>query len=877
MRRIRHFSLLALASALALAPVGTAAAQALRTEYQGSTALGLELRRLGTAKRVLMIGAHPDDERTEVLTTLALGAGAEVAYLSLTRGEGGQNLIGPELQEGLGLIRTEELLAARRLDGARQFFTRAYDYGFSKNADEAFRHWPHDEILADVVAVIRAYRPDLLVAVFSGTPADGHGQHQASGILAREAFTAAGDPTRFPEQIAAGLQPFSPRRIYQGGWRSGPEEGMDAQITPGAVDPLIGKSYAQIAAQSRSRHLSQGFGDYAGRAGSQTLAMRLVAGDSLPGQDVGPFAGLDTTLSVRAARAVPVSRAGAGGAPRVVALLADYEQRVASAVQAFDPRTPAALVAPLAEAVRILAGADSAAATLSPELRSAIADETSEAADALWRAQGLSFSALASTETVVPGHEFTLTLAVRNQGSAPVTLQALEPVLPAGWSAQPQSPLNGLLAPTATVTRAFRITVPVAAPVTEPYFLRAPRQGDLYHWPAGVRVGIPFEQAPVRATARAAIAGAVASIDRDARFQRPGATADSVERPVRVVPALSLLAEPTIAVVPLAGRARGARPLRLTLHLREEAPRAMSGTLRLDAPAGWTVQPASVPLRLSPGESRAVELTVTAPATLQTGEMLLSATFRDDSGAEFDRGYTLIDYPHIRPEPLFRPADTRVRAFEVQLPTPLRVGYIAGVGDDAPAALRQMGAQVTELTEADLAAGDFTRFDAVLTGIRAYEVRPDLVKNNRRLLDYVRDGGTLVVQYYRFDRASDPFAPYPLTARLQDRVTDEAAPVRILDPAHQALSWPNRITDADFAGWVQERGLFYPTDIDAHYTPLLAMSDPGEAPLRGSLLVAKYGQGNYVYTGLALFRQFPEGVPGAYRILANLVSLGAKP
>ena len=866
--------MLALLSALVVAQAEPACGQALRTEYTGSTALGLELRRLGTDKRVLMIGAHPDDERTEVLTTLALGAGAEVAYLSLTRGEGGQNLIGPELQEGLGLIRTEELLAARRLDGARQFFSRAYDYGFSKNADEAFRHWPHDELLADVVAVIRAYRPDLVVAVFTGTPADGHGQHQASGIVAREAFVAAGDPNRFPEQIAAGLQPFSPARLFQGGWGAGPRTGIAAEITPGAVDPLIGKSYARIAGESRSRHLSQGFGNAGSRAGSQTLAMKLVAGDSLFPNGAGPFAGLDTLLSVQAARMAPISRAGAGTAPRVVPLLGDYEQRVARAVQAFDPRSPAAIIAPLAEAVRALAAADSVAAGLSPELRAALADERSEADDALWRAQGLQLTATSSAETIVPGYQFVLTLAVRNGGAKPAILQALDPRLPTGWRAEALDRLDGPLPAAATVSRRFRVTVPTNAPVTEPYFLRQPRKGDMYVWPAGVRVGIPFESLPVRASARAAISGAVATVERGATFSRSGSAADSAARPVRVVPAVSVLLDPSIAVVPLGGR--GTRPLRLTLHLREESPRAVSGTLRLAAPAGWTVAPTSVAVRLVPGASRDVDFTVTAPAAVATGESALRATFRDDSGARFDRGYTLIDYPHIRPEPLYRPADTRVRSFQVQLPPSLRVGYVAGVGDDAPAALRQMGAEVTELAEKDLATADLSRFDAILTGIRAYEVRPDLVKQNQRLLDYARNGGTLVVQYNRFERVDRPFAPYPLTARLQDRVTDESAPVRLLAPDHQALSWPNRITAADFEGWVQERGLYYPTQIDEHFTPLLEMGDPGDPQLRGALLVAPYGKGTYVYTGLALFRQFPEGVPGAYRILANLVSLGAR-
>jgi LmbE family N-acetylglucosaminyl deacetylase len=872
---------LAIALALALS-AATLHAQALRTEYVGPTALGLELRRLGTTKRVLMIGAHPDDERTEVLTALALGSGAEVAYLSLSRGEGGQNAIGPELQEGLGLIRTEELLAARRVDGARQYFGRAYDFGFSKNADEAFRHWPHDPLLGDVVATIRAFRPDVVIAVFTGTPADGHGQHQVSGILAKEGFAAAGDPTRFPEQLAAGLKPWSAAKLYQGAW-SATTTGPASQINTGQVDALLGRSYAQVAATSRSRHRSQGFGGASAAAGARVVTMSLAQGTPAP-PEAGVFAGIDTTFSVRVAAARGKPGVVDAAIPRAVSLLTDYEQRVSRLAHPSSAPDPAALVPDLTAAVRTLTEAQAAvAATKAPEIADRLAAERAEAEDALWRAQGLTLDAVAEDETLVPGQQFNLDLSLRNNGSAPVTVQSLEPRLPSGWATVASGPAPARIAPGATATRRFRVTVPANAPLTQPYFLRTPRRGDMYVWPAGVQVGLPFDPAAVQAAARVAIDGATASYDVEGTFARPDSSAAGVRRPVRVVAPVSLVLDPTIIAVPLGTGAAGA-PLKVSVQVRAEAPRELTGTLRLRVPAGWRVAPESVPLRLAPGESRAVELTVTPPASLATGETQLSAVLDGPGGASYTSGYTLIDYPHIRPEALPRVATVRVRAFDVQVPRGLRVGFIPGSGDDAPQALRQLGVDITELGPTDLASGDFSRFDAILVGIRAYEVRPDtvngdLVRNNARVLDYVKNGGTLVVQYQRFENTTpnSTIAPYPLTARLVERITDEAAAVRLLAPEHQALSWPNRITAADFAGWVQERGLYYPRQWDPHFTPLLEMADPGEAPQQSALLVAPYEKGTYVYTGLSLFRQYPEGVPGAYRILANLVSLGKKP
>ncbi|MBX6362661.1 MAG: PIG-L family deacetylase [Gemmatimonadetes bacterium] len=844
------------------------------TDYTGAQALGLALRRTGATERVLMIGAHPDDEDTQLLAALALGRGADVAYLSLTRGDGGQNAIGGEFQEALGLLRTEELLAARRLDGAGQFFTRAYDYGFSKSADEAFRHWPKDSLLGDVVRVIRRFRPDVVVSVFSGTPRDGHGQHQAAGILAKEAFDAAGDPRRFPEQIAAGLKPFTPSKLYQGSWFRLEEATL--RIPTGELDPLLGRSYFQVAMASRSRHRSQD----QGRAllpGPHFGGVALVQDRSRRPTDAEEgslLAGIDSTLSLRAAALLP-----GGSASPVARILSNYDSLIARARAAMNALDPDALVPELVRGQRLLARAEAAlpAGDGGAALRFYLEREAADVAQATALAAGLVLDAVASTEQVVPGDTFTLELSLWNGGARPVGVRRLEPVVPAGWTATPldSGPAPATAAPQTLVTRRFRIGVPADAPPTEPYFLRQPRKGDMYSWPAGdASAGLPFEPPAVRAAATAVLEDVAVPLDREATFRLVSPQDGESRRPIRVVPAASVTLDPGIAILSVSGRHA---PLHVTARVTAEARGGVDGMLTLAVPDGWRVQPAAAPIHLTAaGQTESVEFTVTPPAGTRTGSYRLAASVAA-GGRRYTRGFRLVDYPHIRPRPLYREAVTLVQAMNVALPRRLRVGYVMGPGDAVPQALQQLGIDVEPLDAGALAHGDLSRFDDIVIGVRAYEVRSDLAASNRRLLDYVRDGGTLIVQYQQYDYFQSAFAPYPMTvARPADRVTDEDASVKILVPTHPALTTPNRISDDDFRGWVQERGLYFPHTWDPTYVPLLDMGDPGEPPLRGALLVAPYGKGTYVYTGLALFRQLPAGVPGAYRLFANLLSLGVR-
>jgi LmbE family N-acetylglucosaminyl deacetylase len=851
-------------------------AQALAPEYRGATALGLQLRKVGVTKRVLMVGAHPDDEDTELLARFALEEGADAAYLSLTRGEGGQNGIGPELAEALGLLRTEELLAARRVDGAAQRFTRAYDFGYSRSAEETLRHWPREELLRDVVGVIRAYRPDVIVTVFRGTPRDGHGHHQVSAQVAMEAFHAAADPARFPDQVAAGLGPWRTAKLYRS--LRGDPEGATVRIPVGTLDPLTGRSAFQLAMASRSRHRSQDMGSLELAGPRWGTLLRVIPAPA--GEERSVWEGIDTVLAYP-----PVPGPATRGMHPVERVRTWYPGAVERVRRLANPADPDAVVGALTRVVAELSGEHG----VRPEWPGAarwhrdVEGELGDARAALASAAGLVLDAIASDARVVPGQTFELEVQLWNGGARTVSVEALRPALPAGWTAEPAGDESAprTLAPGTLASRRFRVRVPADAEPTEAYFLRAPREGAMYRWPAGVRhLGAPFHPGPVGAFAEVRIQGGdLNAFERQARLPLEAAATfreldlrqGELRRPVDVVPAVSVLLEPRARVLSTAEP----RPLPFAVRLEAEAPEGIAGTLRLRAPAGWRVEPAALPVRFAaPGEVREARFTVRAPEGASPGDHEVSAVFEAEDGRRFARGVQWVDYPHVRARPLLHEARAAVGAFDLRVPAGLRVAYVEGAGEEGPGFLANLGIAPTLLGPADLAEGDLDRFDAIVLGSRAYEVRHDLMAHNRRLLDWVERGGTLIVQYNKYELVEGGFAPYPLTmARPHGRVTDETAPVRLLDPAHPALSTPNRITAADFDGWVQERGLYFADTWAPEYTPLLETGDDGQA-LRGGLLVARHGRGTYVYTGLAFFRQLPEGVPGAYRLFANLLALG---
>lgn len=866
-----------LAAALLLVAGTPATAWGQALEGTGLVPTALLLRQMDGVKRVLMIGAHPDDEDTSLLAQLARGMGAETAYLSLTRGEGGQNLIGPELWDGLGIIRTGELEAARKLDGGRQYFTRAFDFGFSKRADETLEFWHEDELLADVVWVIRTFRPQVIVSVFTGTPQDGHGHHQAAGIVAREAFEAAGDPTRFPEQLALGVEAWSPLKLYGGVWRR-PEEAT-VRFETGTFDPLLGRSVLQLAMESRSAHRSQDMGS-AQPLGPRTSGARLerdrTGGD--PDGTGGLFAGVDTTLAGVAAGL------GEPAAGRVGPRLEAYRAAVARARRGLGGEDPFGAVAPLVEAVAQLRGAlDEAGAQAPASFRRVLEGRLGLADRALLSAAGVVLDVRAATDLVTPGESVRVTGYAWNGGPLRLSGADVALALPEGWQAEPRGvqglEADGSLAPGRVATWTWDVAIPTDADLSRLYYLREPRDGAWYRWPADARLwGLPRDPAPVEGVfAVSMVSGpSAASVRRAIPWSFVGVNPARGEfrRPVLVVPQVSVAVTPGAMAWPV--DETGARTL--TVGLRGGSGGGVRGAVALEAPAGWTVTPARAPFELEGrGAERALTFQARPAPGIAPGAYIFRAVATTDDGRRFDEGYTLVDYEHVDRTALFAPAEARVTVLPVRVAEGIRVGYVMGTGDDGPEAIRQLGASVTLLGPDVVRSGDFSAYDVVVLGVRAYESRDDLKVANAQLLDFARSGGTVVVQYNQFDYPQGGYAPYPVAMqRPARRVAEEDASVTLLHPEAPVFTTPNRITGEDFQGWVQERGLYFLSEWDPAYMPLLEMNDTGEPPARGSLLVARVGEGVYAYVALSLFRQWSATVPGAYRLWANLLSLDGR-
>jgi LmbE family N-acetylglucosaminyl deacetylase len=849
------------------------AAQAL--DGTGLVATGLLLRRMDGVKRVLMIGAHPDDENTTVLAELSRGMGGETAYLALTRGEGGQNLIGPELWDGLGVIRTGELEAARRLDGGRQFFTRAFDYGFSKSAEEALRFWPHDELLADVVWVIRKFRPQVVISVFSGTPQDGHGHHQAAGIVAREAFDAAGDPSRFPEQLRQGVEPWKPSKLYGRAGRGGGE--ASATLQTGAFDPLLGRSILQLAMESRSFHRSQDMGA-ARPMGPQTSGLRLERGGATAGPEDGVFAGVDTTLAGASA-----SLKGATG-DEVRRHLAAYREALARARGAFGGGDPFSVAGPLRDALGEIQAAEAAAGPGGDaEWRSVIAGRVALARRALLAAAGVTLDVRAADDLVTPGQRVQVTAYAWNGGPLALLAPETSLAMPRGWTAR-QVRAEGLapdgsLAPGTMATWVWDVVLPADARLSRLYYLRKPRAGAWYDWPddAALR-GLPRDPPALSGSFAFSLPSgsgtAKAGGEVPWSFVGVNPARGEYRRPVLVVPAVSVAVTPTETVWPV----ERSGPRTLSVEVRSQVQAGVRGTVRLSAPAGWVVTPSEASVEVGgEGGARSYAFEVRPVNGLEPGDHTFRAEVVTADGARYSESFAIVDYEHVERAALFAPAESRVTVVPVRVAEGLRVGYVMGTGDDGPEAIRQLGADVTLLGEADVRAGRFAPYEVVVIGVRAYETREDLRAATAQLLDFARAGGTVLVQYNQYDFARGGYTPYPVDmTRPAQRVTEEDAAVTILQPDAPVFTTPNRITAEDFEGWVQERGLYFLSQWDAAYTPLLEMHDQGEEPLRGSLLVAPVGEGLYVYTALSFFRQWSAGVPGAYRLWANLLSLNGK-
>ena len=874
-----------------LAP--SAGAQPL-SDAAGQTELAVALRQLNSTGTFLSVVAHPDDENNALLARLAKGDGHRTVLLSATRGDGGQNQIGPELFDALAVLRTEELAAAHRLDGAEQYFTRAVDFGYSFSVEETFERWGREEILSDIVRMIRTIRPDVISAM-SPEGRGGGQHHQASAILAHEAYHAAADPARFPEQIAAGLRPWQARKFY---FRSGFPFGMGAgppgffdrsgepdpaltTIDLGGYDPGLGTTWTALGSRARSMHKCQGMPQFvtlpAGAAGGRyRLAETSIPGHTGGATESSLFDGVDTSVEALAQFAGGAPPAGLTGALTALAANAREALRRLETEGIAGAREPVIAGLEQVRAVRAELGAFGLTDDARAELDFRLATKEQQFVRAALLTHAVQLEVLADDGVVTAGQPVRVRALVANRSGGGVAVEGIrlagfEDVL--GIAACG----GGALVPGGIAECTLEARIPAEARMTDIHWTHV-EGAARYVLDPDVPFGLPFRPTPFRATIDLTLGSARVAVERPVEY-RDGTDLFTGEKrmALHVVPRVAVTMTPAITVVPtgVTGDA-SAREVRVTATHAAPIPPGgtVTGEVRLDVPAGWRVEPASAPVTFSrEDESRTVRFTVsTGGAT--TGEYSMRASV-DLDGTTYRRGYQVIEYPHTARRHIGHPAEASVKVLDVAVAPGLLVGYVEGVGDAVPPAIEQLGARVEFIDADELAWGDLARFDVIVTGVRAYERRADLRANNDRLLEYVEAGGTLIVQYNRFEFNQAQYGPWPAEVG-RGRVTDEQAPVRILANDHPVFAWPNRVGESTWDNWVQERGLYFLADRDERYADLVELEDTFEynpGVQRGALVEAQPGQGRWIYVGLGLWRQLPAGTAGAYTLLANLLSL----
>ncbi len=813
-----------------------------------------------------MITAHPDDEDGATLAYESRGQGTRVSLLTLNRGEGGANVMSADFFDALGLVRTMELLAADRYYGVDQYFTRVVDYGFSKTKAESIEHWTYDRVLSDVVRAVRTVRPLVITSVFVGGPSDGHGNHQTAGAMAQEAFAAAADPNRFPEQ---GLPPWQALKQYaRTPWfgRNTTSITTTLSVPVGTYDPLLGESYAQLAREGLAMQKSQNDGTVPLRAGPlNNTYHRFHSVVPAKDQEQSFFDGVDISLASIASLATD------GDNRFLTEGLAAINQNVKDAMASFDARHPEHVAPSLASGmktvVRLLFQLEHS--NLSDrskyDVRHELEIKRAQFNAALVEALGVSVEASVTGkfETVIPGQTFDTAVRVVNQSGADVTLDRVFVETPGQqhtWKIQPESH-TGVKFNEANGA-AFRVTVPPEALSTRPYFSRPDLEQSYYNILDRRFLLEPLAPYPLAAWAQLSFDGATFRAGRDVR---------AGIHPLVVAPAIAVSIEPRRGITPL-----GSGPFELTVLVHSNVKGPAQGKVRLTVPSGWHADPAIADFdTAADGQDQTIRFQIT-PSHLVAQPYTLTAV-AEYEGREYREGYQVTGYAGLRPYYLYKPATYTTTGVDVKVAPGLQVGYIMGTGDDVPAALEHLGLKVQLLAPADMVSGDLSKFDALILGIRTYAARPELAAHNARLLEYVRNGGVVIVEYNtpEYDHNYGPF-PYKMGANPEE-VTDESSTVTILNPRHPIWNWPNRITTRDFEGWVEERGSKWLASWDSRYEPLLETHDPGQPPQQGGFLCAKYGKGIYIYNAYAFYRQLPEGVPGAYRIFANILSLPRNP
>ena len=919
---------------------------------QGHVALGLALRHLANIGIFMHTTAHPDDENDELLVMLNRGRGYRTALATATRGNGGQNEIGPEIFEALGVLRTGELAALHRFDGAEQYFTRAVDFGYSFSIDETLEKWGREAITADYVRLIRTIRPDVIVTLPPTGNAGGQ-HHMASAVVTRDAYKLAGDATKFPEQIKEGLRPWQPKKLYQltgFGFPGEPQpNGKVTNVNAGVYDALLGRTYNEIGVEARSMHKCQGLGQLLSLPAPSTPFVYQLVESTLPGQmqkdETSLFDGIDSTIASLA------SFAGARAPKDLTEGLKVVATAVYTAQKNFDTVSDEATLKPVLDGLfavralrrqlRTLALDDNAKFEIDFRLR----QKEGEFQKAALVAGGVKIEAMADDGVVVPGQPVKVNVIVANRGSSDV---AIKQVALSGFASAASCSMTAFSgggfffpgrarggadtppeAPMSSVRKGQiahcepTLTIPPDARITEPYWHRKGEEGR-YTFDADAPFGLPMRPTPFYVQVTLAMGGGqevISGLPVEHRYQSDIFSGEK-RTELLVVPALSVRLTPQIAIIPAAalraapattaptrttGRGRGATarpapasgraspaPNDARTAARSDAPTserevrvtvvndttgAVESIVKLEAPTGWSVTPAQQPAVFTRSDESLTVRFVVKPSTgTGPGEYHVRAVV-SSGGQSFDRGYEVIEYPHIRRYHIYDAADAVVKVIDVRTAPDLTVGYVMGVGDQVPPAIEQLGAKVQMITADELAWGDLSRYDAIVTGVRAYERRDDLRANNSRLLQYVFSGGTAIVQYNKFEFNDAQYGPYPAVVS-SSRVTDENSPVEIVSPRDALMTWPNEVNEGTWKNWVQERGLYFLGERDSRYHDVVALEEDfqgNKGRKTGALVEAPYGKGRWVYVGLGLWRQLPAGTVGAYQLLANLISLGKAP
>ena len=888
---------------------------------RGAAALWQSLQKLHTRASLLMVTAHPDDEDGAMLTYESRGVGGRTALLTLNRGEGGANVMSADYFDGLGLVRTEELLAADRYYGTQQFWTRVIDYGFSKTKEEALEKWGHDRVLGDVVRVVRMTRPLVITSVFVGGRTDGHGNHQMAGQMAQEAFKAAGDPAMFPEQIKEGLRPWKPLKdyarvpfapitdkgiydyadgkFYPAEFRNYTNDTVikgalttEVEVPVGEYNPVLGLTYAQISRLGLGNQRSQNGGTgFAPAEEEMNPYHRFASLVSAPDKEATFYDGIDVSL----AGIANLAEGDGSNADFLKEGLARMNAAVERAMKDFSAQQPEAIASTLAEGLKATNELIEkvSGSSLKPDSKYDVTRELDvkrgQFENALAESLGISVLATVTSEkeptgpfarffrnpetfqVAIPGQTFWVKVHTTSPTNLPVQLQSVAIETPQGeaWSTDPASQSGGTLKGNQSADLRFSVHVSPNAGYTRPYFTRPDIEQPYYDIQDARYLNLPVAPYPVSARLRFTFDGAPLEISQVVQSVKRVTGPGTVIEPLIVGPAISVSIAPQAGIVPLSSKSFD---LTVTIHSNVKGP--ASGTVRLDLPAGWKA-PSESFSTAKDGDDQTLNFRVT-PAGLSEKPYTITAIATYD-GHEYKEGYHTTGYAGLRPYNLYRAASYHASGVDVKVAPGLNIGYIVGAGDEIPQSLVNLGINVHFLSAEDLAGSNLSKFDAIILGVRAYAVREDLKTNNGRLLDYVKNGGVAIVQYNtpEYDHNYGPY-PYKMGSNPEE-VTDEHSKVEILAPENPVFTWPNKITEKDFENWVEERGSKFLESWDAAYQPLLETHDPGQAPQKGGLVYARYGKGVHIYNAYAFYRQMPEGVPGPYRILANMISLDKNP